>query len=189
MNPAESDTCPRAPQGRLHSQALSARLMCPVTLLARDTMRYLCFDIGERRTGVAIGDDETRIASPVGSFESRFRVTDPVDRLLDTLISFVNDYQPDAILLGLPLNMDGTHGSQARRIVALAEHLARCISLPVRLHDERLTSFEADQQMAGSGLTHKQKKFRRDSLAAAATLQDFLNASDHSSNMGSSRNA
>ncbi|NOG53909.1 MAG: Holliday junction resolvase RuvX [Planctomycetes bacterium] len=161
--------------------------MTPVTLTVRGTMRYLCFDIGDRRTGVAVGDDETRIASPVGSFEARFRPNDPIDRLLDTLISSVNDHQPDAIVLGLPLNMDGTHGPQARRIIALAEQLARRISLQIRLQDERLTSFEADQQMARSGLTHQQKKYRRDALAAAATLQDFLDSSDHASNMGHGR--
>ena len=75
----------------------------------------------------------------------------------------------------LPLNMDGTEGPQAIKARAFAERLGqRLEGLPVHVFDERLTSAEADELMAQSGLTHKQKKALRDALAAAEILRDFL---------------
>ena len=63
---------------------------------------------------------------------------------------------------------------------ALADRLRTQLQLPVHLADERLTSAAADTQMARTGLTHRQKKQRRDSLAAAAILRDFLDKTDPS---------
>jgi len=146
-------------------------------------MRYLCFDIGDRRTGIALGDDETRIASPVGVIECRFSASD-MDALLQRLADTVTEYGPDEIVVGLPLNMDNTHGPQARKIAIFAERVSRQVDLPVRLHDERLTSFDADQKMARTNLTHKQKKERRDALAATTILSDFLNRNINESDFG-----
>lgn len=134
-------------------------------------MRFMCFDIGDKRTGVAIGDDETWIASPVGMIEAA-----PEGRLIERLEAIVAEHEPDELVIGLPLNMDGTHGPQAKKIAAFAERLAETVLLPIHLQDERLSSFAADEAMSQSGLTHKQKKQRRDSLAAAAILRSFLDA-------------
>ena len=132
-------------------------------------MRFVCFDIGDKRTGAAVGDDETCIVSPVGMIEAT-----PEDLLIERLASIVETHEPDELVIGLPLNMDGSHGPQAKKIAAFAERLAETVLLPIHLHDERLSSFAADEAMSQSGLTHKQKKQRRDSLAAAAILRSFL---------------
>lgn len=151
-------------------------------------MRYICFDIGDKRTGIAFGDDNTCIANPVGMIEVTKKKPDSgKDCLLDQLCTVINDHNPDIIIVGLPLNMDGTHGSQAKKTVTIAERLAKKTNLPVRLHDERLSTYTADQIMAQSGLTHKQKKNRRDALAAATTLQDFLNNKDTACDIGISK--
>lgn len=134
-------------------------------------MRYLCFDIGDKRTGSALGDDETWIVSPLGMVEV---ASDGV--LVERLGSIVDEHEPDELVIGLPLNMDGTHGPRAKKIAAFAERLAETVLLPIHLQDERLSSFAADEAMSQSGLTHKQKKQRRDSLAAAAILRSFLDA-------------
>jgi len=134
-------------------------------------MRYLCFDLGDKRTGLALGDDETGIVSPAGMAECAFD-----GALLDRLSLVVEEHEPDELVIGLPLNMDGSHGPQARRIAAFAEKLAERVLRPIHLQDERLSSFAADEAMSQSGLTHKQKKQRRDALAAAAILKSFLDA-------------
>ena len=132
-------------------------------------MRYLAVDLGAKRTGLAAGDDVTRLVQPVEVLQ--------VPRgpaLMDALAKAVDRHGPDAIVLGLPINMDGTEGGAAKDVRAFGEALAARTKLPVHLQDERLTSFEADSRMAQSGRTHRQKKELRDAIAAAAILEDFL---------------
>ncbi|MEE8154782.1 MAG: Holliday junction resolvase RuvX [Phycisphaerales bacterium] len=132
-------------------------------------MRFLAVDLGDKRTGLAVGDDETNLASPLTVIEVARG-----DALIDAIADSIKDHAPDAIVLGLPLNMDGTEGSQAKLVREFGEHLHDRCGLEVHYHDERLTSFAADQQMARSGRTHKQKKRLRDALAATEILRDFL---------------
>ena len=134
-------------------------------------MRYLAVDLGAKRTGIAAGDDVTRLVQPVEVLQ--------VPRgpaLMAALAKAVDRHGPDALVLGIPINMDGTEGAAAKDVRAFAAELAACTGLPVHLQDERLTSFEADARMAQSGRTHKQKKELRDALAAAAILEDWLDA-------------
>lgn len=135
-------------------------------------MRYLAIDPGGKRTGLALGDDVSRLASPLEVIETG----SPVERMR-RIRKVVDQEQPDALVLGLPLNMDGTEGPAAKGARAFAEELRSETGLEVHLADERLTSAKADEQMARTGLTHKQKKQLRDALAAAALLQDFLTQS------------
>jgi putative Holliday junction resolvase len=131
--------------------------------------RYLAVDLGARRTGLATGDSVLRLVQPLEVLD--------VPRgpaLLDALARAVARVGPDEIVLGLPLNMDGTEGGAARDARAFAEALAARVGLRVHLQDERLTSFEADERMARSGRTHREKRELRDALAACAVLEDFL---------------
>lgn len=140
-------------------------------------MRYLAIDLGDKRTGLACGDDLTRIATP-------WRVVEvPLDRqggedLLVALAAACAEYfgprEHGAVVVGLPLNMDGTEGPRAKLCRSFAQRLGARIALPVHLHDERMTTDEAIRRLGGSGLSHAQKKARRDAIAAAATLEDFL---------------
>jgi putative Holliday junction resolvase len=143
-------------------------------------MRYLAVDLGDARTGLALGDDQTRIVSPVGVVEIA-RDAAGGQALLDALVKATDDAlgppgrrRDVALLVGLPLNMDGTEGPRAALTRAFAARLAERTALPVHFHDERLSSAEADWRMARSGLTRGQKKARRDALAACAILSDFL---------------
>jgi putative Holliday junction resolvase len=132
-------------------------------------MRYLAIDLGDKRTGLAVGDDVTGIASPLDVIVTHH----PAER--QRLIARAVDEQgPDALIVGLPLNMDGTEGPAAKKARAAGEAIAAVVGLPVYCVDERQTSEDADEQMAQSGLTHKGKKQRRDALAAAAILRRFL---------------
>jgi putative Holliday junction resolvase len=97
--------------------------------------------------------------------------------LLDAIARAVRAHAPDAIVMGLPLNMDGTEGPAVEQARAFAAEVRVRTGLEVHLQDERLTSYEADQRMARTGRTHGEKKELRDALAAAALLEDFLRAS------------
>lgn len=143
-------------------------------------MRYLCIDLGDKRTGLAVGDATTRIASPLDVLEV------PIEQrggeaLLEALVAAINEqfspYAQAEIVFGLPLNMtDSSEGPRAKLVRAFAARLAARLSpaRTIHFHDERLSSVNADWQMAQSGLTHKQKKARRDALAAMGILNDFL---------------
>ncbi|MCA9290995.1 MAG: Holliday junction resolvase RuvX [Phycisphaerales bacterium] len=134
-------------------------------------MLYLAIDLGDQRTGLATGDDAIGLVTPVGV------LTVPRGpRLLDALLGAIADHRPDALILGLPLNMDDSEGPQAKKVRAFGADLHARAGLPVHYQDERLTSYAADQQMARSGRTHRQKKNLRDALAAVHILEDFLRA-------------
>jgi len=137
-------------------------------------VRYLAVDLGDRRTGLAVGDDETTLISPAGVIEiPRAR---QAARLVDAIRNAVEEHAAGAIVLGLPVNMDGTEGPRAALVREFGKALADAAGVPVEFQDERLTSYAADQRMAGSGRTHGQKKRLRDALAAAEILRDFLDA-------------
>lgn len=134
-----------------------------------DVRRFLAVDVGGKRTGLALGDSLTRVAMPV---EVLHVPRGPA--LLDAILKAVRAHAPDAIVMGLPLNMDGSEGPAAEQARAFAAEVQERAGLVVHLQDERLTSFEADQRMARSGRTRGEKRELRDALAAAALLEDFL---------------
>lgn len=139
-------------------------------------MRVVAIDLGDVRTGIAVGDRVTGIASPAGLVEV------PIGReggaaLLRGIAEEVRQLVgTDAaeIVVGMPLNMDGTEGPRAKSVRAFAALIAAALGRAVVLVDERQTTMEADARMARSGLTHKQKKMRRDAIAAAAVLRAYL---------------
>ena len=132
-------------------------------------MRYLCIDLGDKRTGIAMGDDETKLVSPI-----QVIVMPRGEAHLKFVLKTIDEQRPSAIVLGLPLNMDGTEGPAAKSVRDFGEQLATGTNLPIHFQDERLTSYAADQRMAQTGRTHKLKKELRDARAAAEILRDFL---------------
>jgi len=132
-------------------------------------MRYLSIDLGEKRTGVAMGDTHSGIVTPLEVI-----TTSSETERLTRLRGLIEWEGPGALVVGWPLNMDGSVGPAAEKCKAFADRLGQMTRLPVHLHDERMTSAIADEQMAMSGLTHKQKKARRDAMAAAAILRGFF---------------
>ena len=133
--------------------------------------RFLALDLGDRRTGLALGDSLTNIVSPIGTINV---AKGPA--LLVALKKVLDENAPDEIVIGLPLNMDESEGAASKAVREFALQIAQLTNKPIRLHDERLTTFEADSRMAQSGRTHAEKNALRDSLAAAAILEDFLRA-------------
>jgi len=132
-------------------------------------MRYLAIDYGNKRTGLAICDRSETIVSPLSG-----PATD--GELVGKIVEIVKSESVDAIVMGMPLNMDGTQGGQAKIVNEFAEKLKKEVGVEVIFQDERLTTFAAEGKLAGRELTHKKKRSRIDALAAAEILQAFIDS-------------
>jgi putative Holliday junction resolvase len=132
-------------------------------------MRFLAIDLGDRRTGIAVGDDVIGLVQP-----RTVLMVPKGDRLLDAVLAEIADYGPDALVVGLPLNMDDSEGPAVAAVRAFVATLAQRVKVPIHLQDERLSSFAAEGRLAGTGRTRQEKKELRDALAAAEFLRDFL---------------
>lgn len=134
-------------------------------------MRFICIDLGDKRTGLAICDSQEIFASPLEVIETG---GDLADKILET----IKQYQAEGIVLGLPLNMDDTESDRSAKVRKFAEELAKKTSIPIPIffQDERLSSFSAQQKLGRTGLTHKKKKNRLDAIAAAEILKEFLSS-------------
>lgn len=140
-------------------------------------MRYVAVDLGDKRTGLAVGDTVTGLASPLGVLEVPIAQRGG-EALLEALAAAVGEQigarDAGELVVGLPINMDGTEGQRAKLVRTFAARLGTRTGRAVHFQDERLTSAAADWTMARSGLTRGQKKAKRDALAAATILRDFL---------------
>jgi len=134
-------------------------------------MRYLAIDYGLKRVGLAVCDADEIVVSPLCQIETN---SQKPEILLERLRRIINEYQIEAVVVGLPLNMDDSEGGQAKLTRQYTEQLAASIELPVHLQDERLSSMSADEILAETNLSTAKRKKRRDMLAACAILQDFL---------------
>lgn len=141
-------------------------------------VRILGIDLGDKRTGIALADRVTEIASPLEMLEipiGRAGGADLVDALARVITRELGPVGgPGEVVMGLPLNMDGSEGPRAKLVRAFAARLESATGRAVHLHDERRTSIEADERLARSGLTRGQKKTRRDAIAAAEILRGYL---------------
>ncbi len=129
---------------------------------------WLGVDIGAARTGVAVGDTETRVAAPLEVIPS-----EPVRNVFSAVRALADEHGAGGVVVGLPLNMDGSEGSQSRRARKFAEDLGGATGLEVRLWDERLSSYQADDKLKDK-FTRKKTQARQDAVAAAVFLGEFL---------------
>ena len=136
--------------------------------------RHAGVDYGTRRIGLAVSDPEGKIASPLGQIAA----SRSFEKNASGVVAALADFDVDRWVVGLPLNMDGSEGTQAKISRTFADALSKLSGCEVHLWDERLSSAQADIHMAGSGLTRKKKKLRRDMLAAQVILQGFLDQGD-----------
>ena len=136
-------------------------------------MRYLGLDLGRARIGLALADDVLRTARPLRVVERRAGDAD-----LAAIAEAAREYEVDRVVLGLPLNMDGSEGPSARLARAFAPRLEAALGVPVELFDERLSTFEAEIRLRDQGFSAKDRRARVDAEAAAVILQGWLDR-DH----------
>jgi len=139
-----------------------------------DRGRVLAIDAGERRVGVALSDPTRLLASPVTVLDRRPGLA-PV---LATLTALVTQEGVTEIVVGLPLNADGTAGRQAKRAEQFARLVERVLGLPTTLWDERLSTRAAEAVIRAQGRSARRarEKGQVDAVAAAVILQEFLDA-------------
>ncbi len=132
-------------------------------------MRTLGVDLGRVRIGLALADDVLRTARPLRVVA---RTTQAAD--LAAIADVAREYEVGGVVLGLPLNMDGTEGPSARLARAFAPKLEAALAVPVELFDERLSTFEAEIRLRDQGFSAKDRRSRVDAEAAAVILQGWL---------------
>lgn len=133
-------------------------------------MRALALDLGARRIGVAVSDPEGRVATPVTVLSRRS------DRPADhrAIAALVAEYEADELVIGLPLSLDGAHGPAAVAVLEEAAQLADLVGVPVRTHDERLTTVTAERVLKAQHLDGRARRKVVDMVAASIILQDWL---------------
>jgi len=137
-------------------------------------MRILAIDSGTVRCGLAVCDPGERVATPVEALHVARG-----DDLAERLLARAQELEAEALLVGIPRNLDGTEGPRARAAHALADRLEALGRLPVFRFDEALTSFEADLRLEEAGgrrgdPQRARRSGRRDAVAAAVLLERFL---------------
>ena len=130
-------------------------------------MRFLCIDLGDKRTGLAICDGDEILASPLQVIEGQ-------KTLHDEILKIAKENQVEGLVFGLPLNMDGSEGDRAVMTRKFADAIKSRTTLPIYFQDERLSTYAAGDKLAQTGLTHKQKKNKIDAIAAAEILKNFI---------------
>ena len=136
--------------------------------------RILALDLGAKRIGVAVSDELQMTARGVSVF-----TRETSEKLLAAVQKLIEDFDAVSLIIGLPLNFNGTESAgtiEARRI---ADYFTENLSIPVYLQDERLTSREAEENLREQGI-HDRRKIKSlvDMEAAAIILRDFLAAEE-----------
>ena len=135
-------------------------------------MRALGLDLGERRVGVAVCDSAGTVATPVETLE---RTGDP-ERDLQAVADQVNEWQAEIVVIGMPFSLDGTTGPAAAAARAEIDRIERFLTVPVVSYDERLTTVIAERSLMEQQMKGPQRRGVVDQVAAAVTLQSWLDA-------------
>jgi len=133
--------------------------------------QVLGFDFGTSRMGIAYGQSITGTATPLPPLAARDGIPD-----WDKLSAVINEWQPQAIVVGIPLNMDGTISDMARRARKFANRLHERYKCPVFLMDERLSTAEAKDIHFAAGGGSNFRKESVDGIAAQLILESWFNS-------------
>lgn len=133
-------------------------------------MRFAALDVGDRRIGVAVCDSLEIAAFPVGTITR----LDSLKRDVATIAALLAEQEADAVVVGLPLSMDGNIGPQAVKTQGFARALAKALPVPIVFWDESLSSVEANDLMIANGVSREKRRAQIDSRAAALILEGYL---------------
>jgi putative Holliday junction resolvase len=136
--------------------------------------RLLSLDLGTKRVGVAVSDELQLTAQPLPPLRRSDWKT-----LLRQISELRHSFDAQGVVIGLPLNLDGTEGDAAREARRVARNLSLSLPVPVHLQDERLTSHAAEENLRVAGFKGHALTARLDSEAAAIILMDFITSRWH----------
>ncbi|MFV2082577.1 MAG: Holliday junction resolvase RuvX [bacterium] len=129
-------------------------------------------DWGERRVGIALSDEGKVIASPHLVLSRSRILKDDFNKLADLIRK--NDVE--LVIVGLPLNLDGSRGTAAEKVLEVVSLMQESLNAPVVIWDERLSTAEAERVLIGGDVSRKKRKTLIDRVAAAIFLQAFLDS-------------
>jgi putative Holliday junction resolvase len=132
--------------------------------------RVMALDVGERRVGVAMSDLSQTLASPYATLQAH-----PQAILFKKIQQLITNEEVVALVVGLPISLNGQEGPQAQRIRQFIEAIVESVTIPLHTCDERYTTAEAQRMMIEAGLRPEQRKAKIDEVAASIILQDYLN--------------
>jgi putative Holliday junction resolvase len=132
-------------------------------------MRILGLDIGSRRIGVAISDELGITAQGLQTI-----TRESTEQGIEEIRRITAEFGVTEIVVGLPLNMNGSKGEGADEVLRLVEILKEELNLPVKTWDERLTTMEAERLLISSDMSRKRRKHINDRIAAQLILQSYL---------------
>ncbi len=132
-------------------------------------MRILGIDLGEKRIGISISDELEITAQGLPTIPSTNEDGD-----LKSIKKIVDKYDVKKIILGLPKNMNGTLGKQAKKALSFADKLKGICQLPIELEDERLSTSKAEKLLIEADRSRKKRKKIVDKISAVIILQSFL---------------
>ncbi len=133
------------------------------------TLTLLGFDYGLRHIGVAVGQTVTKTAKPICALKAH-NESPPWDHIAE----IIREWQPDALIVGLPLNMDGTEQPITQKTRKFAKQLNERFKLPVHFSDERLTTIEAKEQLFAKRGYRGLKKSAIDAVSAQIILESWI---------------
>ena len=131
--------------------------------------RLMGLDVGRKRIGISLSDQLGLTAQPHGTLERK-----GLRRDLQEIVNLVKEYEVSEIVVGMPVNMSGTLGPQARWVAAFIRELQEVVAVPVSSWDERLTTVAAQRLLTEADMTRTKRKKNVDKLAAALILQSYL---------------
>jgi len=131
--------------------------------------RLLALDLGTKRVGVAVSDELRITVNPLPAIERR-----SWKDLLRRVADIIESYDAQALVIGLPLSLDGAEGSAAQEARATAAKFRRSLHLPVYLQDERLTTIAATAHLKKAGRNEQEIEQQVDSESATVILGDFI---------------
>src|ERR1043166_5021615 len=135
----------------------------------RNQKPIVALDLGTKLVGVAVSDELHISIRPLPPLKrSNWK------QLLSDVESLIKSFDAEALVLGLPLRLDGSKGSAAVEIERLASNFSKSLKVPVYLQDERLTSFDARHKLSSDGHNEEEIRTLIDGEAAALILRDFL---------------
>ena len=134
-------------------------------------MRLMALDVGDKTIGVAVCDELGITTTGVETVWRRGHAHD-----FPELTRLLEEWQPERLVVGLPMNMDGTEGPRAVKTRRFAGECARRLGRPVVLWDERLSTWEADGILRDRGVPPQKRKAVIDQIAAEIILRSYLDA-------------
>lgn len=137
----------------------------------RKNRRLLALDVGSKRIGLAATDETGRLVIGLRTLERKGKRAD-----MELLRKIARRHAVEALIVGKPVNMDGTDSLQTQRTVRFAVTLSEALALPVHFVDERLTSWQAEQSLEEAGVARKNRKGLVDELAAKMILAAYLSS-------------